>query len=97
MSVIKNHRTCENGHQFIKTSNCLVCPKCAATNKPKGGLLSLLAAPARRALVNVNITNVGDLTKYTADEIHSLHGIGSSAMTVLSRELKNAGLNFKEL
>jgi hypothetical protein len=43
-------RICPNGHHYVKSSDCPVCPFCEADRKPKKGFLSLLSAPARRAL-----------------------------------------------
>ena len=50
MAKVAKQKVCTNGHQFFKSSDCPTCPVCEAERKPKFGLLSLLAAPARRAL-----------------------------------------------
>ncbi|MBO9620596.1 MAG: RNA polymerase alpha subunit C-terminal domain-containing protein [Niabella sp.] len=88
-------RTCPNGHQYYKSSDCLVCPVCEAEKKPKEGFLSRLGAPARRALEREGITSVQRLAGYTEKEILSLHGIGPSSLPVLQLALKEQQLNFK--
>ncbi|AHF15469.1 RNA polymerase alpha subunit C-terminal domain-containing protein [Niabella soli] len=88
-------RTCPNGHQYHKSSDCPVCPVCEAEKKPKEGFLSKLGAPARRALEREGITSVKRLAAYTEKEILSLHGIGPSSLPVLQRALKEQQLDFK--
>lgn len=88
-------KTCTRGHHFNKTSNCPVCPICGKERKPKDGFLSLLSAPARRALENKNITTLKRLSAFTKKEVLALHGIGPSSIPVLENELADAGLGFK--
>ncbi|HNP21901.1 MAG TPA: RNA polymerase alpha subunit C-terminal domain-containing protein [Panacibacter sp.] len=92
----KQLRTCSKGHQYYKSSDCPVCPVCEQERKPADGLLSLLGAPARRALENKGIGNVAQLAAYTEKEILSLHGIGPSSIPKLREALKAAGLDFKK-
>ncbi|MDQ6531732.1 hypothetical protein [Flavobacterium sp. LHD-85] len=92
----KSNRTCIKGHRYIKTSDCPTCPICEAEKKPKTGLLSILSAPARRALESKNIITAEDLSKYTLEEIMSLHGIGQSSLPKLLEELRKNSLTFKE-
>lgn len=87
-------RTCPNGHQYYKSSDCLTCPICEAKRKPKDGFLSLLGAPARRALENARITTLDQLSKYSEKEIFKLHGIGKTTIPILKQQLENAGLKF---
>jgi predicted RecB family nuclease len=89
-------RTCKNGHQYYKSSDCPTCPACEEAPRPKDGFLSLLAAPARRALENANITTLNQLSKYSEHDILKLHGIGKTAMPVLKRELEKAELTFRD-
>lgn len=96
ISSSKNNRTCKKGHHFFKTSDCLTCPICEQERKPQSGLLSVLSAPARRALENKGIKTVQDLSKYSKKEIISLHGIGPSSIPNLLEELKKHSLNFRE-
>lgn len=46
----KTLRTCKNGHRYYKSSDCPVCPVCEEEKRPEEGFLSLVSAPARRAL-----------------------------------------------
>ena len=75
-----NLKTCKNGHSFYKCSACPTCPVCEAQRKPEDGMLSLIGAPARRALARENIRYVEDLAKWTEKEILALHGVGPSTI-----------------
>lgn len=90
-----NLKTCSKGHQYNKTSDCPTCPICEAARKPKDGFLSTLAAPARRALEREGILSLEKLSKYTAEEILALHGMGKSSIPKLKNALNEAGLDFK--
>ncbi|MCW3075841.1 MAG: hypothetical protein JWO32_450 [Bacteroidetes bacterium] len=95
-SVLKKTlRICKKGHQYFKSSDCPTCPACEEAKKPKEGFLGLLFAPARRALENANITTLIQLSKYSESDILKLHGIGKTTIPILIKELKNAGLKFK--
>ncbi|PWW40768.1 MULTISPECIES: RNA polymerase alpha subunit C-terminal domain-containing protein [Paenibacillus] len=89
-------RTCEQGHSYYKSSDCPTCPVCEKARKPKEGFLSLLSAPARRALENQGITTLQLLSQCTEKEILKLHGIGLSAIPKLRQALEEEGLSFKE-
>ena len=89
-------KTCPKGHQFYKTSDCPTCPICEAERKPTTGFLSVLAAPARRALENAGITTIQQLATYTEKEILALHGMGKSSIPRLKEVLQQAGLEFKK-
>lgn len=91
----KTKRTCENGHVFEKSSDCPTCPICENERKPVTGFLSLLSAPARRALESKEIVTVEELAKYSEKEILSLHGIGPSSLPKLRSALQEIGLTFK--
>jgi hypothetical protein len=96
-SVIKKTlRTCANGHQYYKRSDCPVCPVCAQETKPEEGLLSQLSAPARRALENNNISTLDQLSKYTETEILKFHGMGPASIPKLRDALAKEGLFFKK-
>ncbi|MGV3589682.1 MAG: hypothetical protein ACO1OF_21930 [Adhaeribacter sp.] len=88
-------KTCANGHLYVKTSNCPVCPFCEKEQQPATGLLSELAAPARRALANKGITTVEQLSTFSQKEILQLHGIGKSALPKLQQALAAQNLTFK--
>ena len=57
--------------------------------------LSLVSAPAKRALENNGIDTLEKLSKFTEKEILQFHGIGKSAIPKLSDALKAKGLSFK--
>ncbi|MBO9682279.1 MAG: RNA polymerase alpha subunit C-terminal domain-containing protein [Flavisolibacter sp.] len=88
-------RTCPKGHQYYKTSDCPTCPICEEERKPKDGFLSLLAAPARRALENNGITRLEQLSKFSEEEILKFHGMGKTSLPKLKEVLAKKGLSFK--
>ncbi len=94
MTTKKTLRTCKNGHQYYKSSDCPTCPICEENRRPKDGFLSLLAAPARRALENKGIKTIEQLSKFSEEEILELHGIGKSSIRKLKKVLKEIGLTF---
>jgi len=96
MAAKKNLKTCKNGHHFFKSSDCPTCPVCEKERKPKDNFLSLLGAPARRALERENIRTLDELSKYSEKEILALHGIGKSSIPKLQELLSEQGLTFKK-
>lgn len=96
MVTKKTLRTCKKGHQHYKGSDCQTCPTCEEKLKPKDGFISLLAAPARRALENAEIKSLKQLSKYSEKDLLKLHGIGKTAIPILKIELNKAGLTFKD-
>jgi len=88
-------RTCVNGHSYNKTSDCPVCPVCAKLEEPEG-FLSLLSAPARRALESINISTIADLSEKTEKEILQLHGMGKASLPVLREALAKENRTFKQ-
>jgi DNA-directed RNA polymerase alpha subunit len=91
----KSVRVCEKGHQYFKSSDCPTCPVCEQERKPDNGFLSLLAAPARRALENNGITTLQQLANYSEVEILKFHGLGPSSLPKLRTALNTIGLSFK--
>lgn len=89
-------RTCKQGHQYYKSSDCPVCPICAAEAKPTDGFLSVVSAPARRALESKGINSIQQLATFSKKELLQLHGIGPSAIPKLENELKKHGLAFAD-
>lgn len=87
-------KTCRNGHQCHKSSDCPTCPICEEERKPKDGFLSILAAPARRALENQKIKSLEELSKWSEKEILKLHGMGPSTIPKLKKVLEANGLSF---
>lgn len=90
----KTLRTCTNGHSYYKSSDCPVCPVCEEAKKPGEGFLSLLSAPARRALEHAGISTLAQLAAYSERDILKLHGIGKTTIPVLKGALAAAGLTF---
>lgn len=91
----KTLRTCKNGHKYYKSSDCPTCPVCEKYKKPEEGILSLLSAPARRALENNNIVSVQQLSELSEKEILSFHGLGKTSIPILKEVLAKNGLKFK--
>ncbi len=89
-------KTCSRGHQFYKSSDCPTCPVCEQERRSETGFLSLLSAPARRALENNGITTIEELAKRTRKEIMSFHGMGKGSIPALQAALTQKGLKFKE-
>ena len=91
----KKLKICSEGHKFYKSSDCPVCPICE--NEKKGsGFLSLLSAPARRALQGRGISSLDTLAEFHESEIASLHGMGPSALKTLKGLLDAEGLSFRK-
>ena len=93
----KELRICKKGHQYYKISECPTCPICEEERKPTKGFLSLLSAPARRALTSNGINTLKQLAKYSQKELLALHGVGPSSIPVLINALKKEGLSFKKI
>ncbi|MCP3742363.1 RNA polymerase alpha subunit C-terminal domain-containing protein [Rossellomorea sp. BNER] len=91
----KSLRTCKKGHQYFKSSDCPTCPICEQERKPDDGFLSLLSAPARRALENNEITTLQQLSNYSEKEILQFHGMGPASIPKLRTALHSKGLSFK--
>ncbi|MFZ7116505.1 MAG: hypothetical protein ACO1G9_14080 [Bacteroidota bacterium] len=92
----KTAKICPKGHSFYKSSDCPVCPVCEAAKKNTVGFLSIISAPARRALESKGILTIKKLARYSEDDIKSLHGMGPKAISVLKIALKKEGLSFKK-
>ena len=88
---------CEKGHSYLKTSNSKLCPLCEAAGKTGTNFLSVLAAPAKRALEHQHIKSLEQLSEYSENEIAHLHGIGPGSIFKLNRILSEAGLYFKQI
>jgi len=88
-------RTCRKGHQYYKSSDCPTCLVCEQERKPENGFLSLLSAPARRALEHNGITTLEQLSAYSEKEILEFHGMGPASLPKLRTALQENGLTFK--
>ncbi len=91
----KKLKICSKGHRYYKSTDCPTCPYCEAEKKPENGFLSLLSAPARRALQNNQIDTLEKLASWSEKELLSLHGLGPSAIPKLTTALEEAGLKFR--
>lgn len=89
-------RTCAKGHQFTKKSDCLTCPICEKERKPHDHFMSVLSAPARRALENNGITSIERLASLSEKELLQLHGMGKSSIPKLKSVLEVFDLRFRE-
>ena len=96
METKKNLKTCKNGHQFYKSSDCPTCPICEKERKPIDNFLSLIGAPARRALEREGIKTLDKLTSYSEKDMLALHGMGKSSIPKLKEALTKSGLSFKD-
>ncbi|WP_084760237.1 RNA polymerase alpha subunit C-terminal domain-containing protein [Cohnella panacarvi] len=91
----RNQRICEKGHHYLKSSDCPTCPICEQERKHTNGFLSLLSAPARRALEHNGINSLQKLSMYSEKEILQLHGMGAASIPKLRTALQEVGLLFK--
>ncbi|MFD4820511.1 RNA polymerase alpha subunit C-terminal domain-containing protein [Peribacillus butanolivorans] len=91
----KKLRTCNKGHKYYKGSDCPTCPICEQERKPDNGFLSLLSAPARRAMENNGVTSLQQLSKFSEKEILQFHGMGPASIPKLRTALETIGLSFK--
>jgi DNA-directed RNA polymerase alpha subunit len=61
---------------------------------PNNDFQKILAKPGQRALAEVGIENIEQLSKFTEAEIMELHGIGKNGMNRLKTTLAEKGLSF---
>lgn len=73
-----------------------MCTVCEKERKPEKGFLSLLSAPARRALEQAGLTTLSKLSKKTEEDILRLHGMGPGSIPTLRRALKAKGSSFQK-
>jgi hypothetical protein len=89
-------RTCPKGHRYYKSSDCPTCPICESERVPAAAFLSLLSAPARRALEAEHILSLEKLSTYSEEQLLKLHGLGPSSIPKLKKALEEAGLGLGE-
>ena len=87
MNEAKKLKTCPEGHQFYKSSDCPACPQCEAEKKTEDGFMSRLSAPARRALEDAGIKTLEDLSQWSEKELLKLHGFGKASFPPLRAAL----------
>jgi uncharacterized protein YdhG (YjbR/CyaY superfamily) len=63
----------------------------------KNGFLTLLAAPARRALESAGIRTLKQLSAYSEESLLQLHGLGKNTIPKLKAALADEGLTLKEI
>lgn len=95
MSTLKTLRTCPNGHQYYKSTDCPTCPICERERLATGAVFFGLGAPAQRALENAGIADLNQLAACTERELLKLHGMGPASMPKLRELLSTQGLSFK--
>jgi len=61
---------------------------------PNDNFLSLLSAPARRALENKGISTLKQLSKFSKKEVLKFHGMGKSSIPKLEKFLSEEKLTF---
>jgi hypothetical protein len=61
---------------------------------PNDNFLSLLSAPARRALENNGITTLEQLSKYSKKKVLKFHGMGKSSIPKLEKFLAEEKMAF---
>lgn len=88
-------RVCSNGHSYYKSSSCPVCPTCDGQKNRKDEF-GKLSAPAKRALENVGIKSLVELSNYSESELLKLHGIGPTSIPKLKLALKGHRLSLKQ-
>jgi uncharacterized protein YdhG (YjbR/CyaY superfamily) len=89
-------KVCKNGHAFVKSSDCPVCPICEAQRAaPSESELPNIGAPATRALERIGILTLQDLANHTTPELEALHGLGPKAMRILIDALAAKGMSCK--
>lgn len=84
------------GHTFRKSSKCPVCPVCEELSKPEDGFLSMIPAPARRALIGEGITSLEKLAEFSENELLALHGFGPGSLPKLRMALDTRKLAFRK-
>ena len=89
-------RTCVKGHQYYKSSDCPTCPVCEKEKMATEGFLSVISAPAVRALQSLGITTIQQLAGYTEKQLLKAHGFGPASLPPLRKALQEAGLAFRE-
>lgn len=94
MVTKKKLNVCEKGHTFQKSSDCPVCPVCEKKRNPTSSFLSLLSAPARRALEHEGISTLKQVSKYSQRDLLKLHGLGKSTMIILEELMTAQNLSF---
>ncbi len=57
--------------------------------------LPKIGAPATRALANVGVTSLDQVTEWSEADLLALHGVGPKAVRILQESLSARGMTFK--
>lgn len=87
-------RVCPEGHRYVKTIACPVCPVCEK-KRSAGHVFGMLPAPARRALERAGVDSVKVLARFSEQEVLSWHGMGPASLPALRLMLREAGKAFR--
>lgn len=58
--------------------------------------LPRIGAPATRALAEIGVTTLAQVSGHTASALLALHGVGPKAVRILEQELARRGLAFRD-
>jgi predicted flap endonuclease-1-like 5' DNA nuclease len=61
--------------------------------KSQDMLPSAIGQPAMRALASIGVTRLGQVTRFTEDELLAVHGIGPKAIRAIKSALSQDGRN----
>jgi hypothetical protein len=64
--------------------------------QPIDHFLSILSAPARRAIENNGMTTLEQLSKYSKKEVLKFHGMGKSSIPKLEKLLSEQNMTFHQ-
>lgn len=90
-------KVCKNGHSYFKSSDCPTCPICESERRPLAEFLTLLPAPARRALEREGLLTLEALSQFSEKEMLKLHGMGPSSIPKLRKLLMESGMEFRKV
>lgn len=88
-------RTCPNGHKYVKSSDCSICPKCEELRLKDSHFIPSLGAPLKWALKGAGITTLKELASWREADVMKLHGMGPASAPRMRDALKEAGLKFR--
>lgn len=81
---------CKNGHQFVRTAACRVCPTCEA-ERNGASPWAALPTPARRALENAGVRTLKQLAGWHEQDLLALHGLGPSSLPKIRKLIRDSG------
>lgn len=66
-------------------------PECFSDDLP-----AVIGSPANAALVNIGVTTLAQVAELTENELLALHGVGPTAVRLLSDRIAGTGLTFRQ-